>query len=171
MVYIWRNTIRKVLIIISWQVRDCDCRHIRQDNASLSRCVWPLLVRSLATPASLMMAFPKIRHRCLRVAFWCRLRSLAGYSIVFHTMSEKHPKQIKGFGRKRLSYRRHFSLSCVAIGKRHKSGKSPPGPTTSDSDAMADAKNWTSEQRQLQRTPVTSLARDIDPWEPLLFII
>ena len=22
----------------AWQVRDCDCRHIRQDNASLSRC-------------------------------------------------------------------------------------------------------------------------------------
>ena len=51
-------------------------------------------------------------------------------------MSEKPPKQIKGFGRKLLSHRRHFSLSCVAIGKRHKSGKSPPGPTTSDSDAM-----------------------------------
>ena len=133
MVYIWRNTIRKVLIIISWQVRDCDCRHIRQDNASLSRCAWPLLVRSLATQPAWMRAFPKIRHRCLRVAFWCRLRSLAGYSIVFHTMSEKPPKQIKGFGRKLLSHRRHFSLSCVAIGKRHKSGKSPPVSRASSS--------------------------------------
>ena len=134
MVYIWRNTIRKVLIIISWQATVIAAIFVK--TTPLSRCAWPLLVRSLATPASLNEGFPKIRHRCLRVAFWCRLRSLAGYSIVFHTMSEKPPKQIKGFGRKLLSHRRHFSLSCVAIGKRHKSGKSPPGPTTSDSDAM-----------------------------------
>ena len=64
-------------------------------------------------------------------------------------MSDKPPKQMKGFGRKLLSRRRHFSLSRVAIGKRHKSGISPPGPTTSDSDAMPK-----SELRQLRwRTP------------------
>ena len=61
-------------------------------------------------------------------------------------MSEKPPKQMKGFGRKLLSRSRHFSLSRVAIGKRHKSGVSPPGPTTSDSYAMPK-----SELRQLRR--------------------
>ena len=138
MVYIWRNTIRKVLIIISWQVRYATViaaifvKTTPLFRAARDRC-W--CVHWLPQPAW-MRAFPKIRHRCLRVAFWCRLRSLAGYSIVFHTMSEKPPKQIKGFGRKLLSHRQLFSLSCVAIGKRHKSGKSPPGPTTSDSDAM-----------------------------------
>ena len=35
-------------------------------------------------------------------------------------MSEKPPKQMKGFGRKLLSRRRYFSLSRVAIGDRHK---------------------------------------------------
>ena len=136
MVYIWRNIIRKVLIIISWQVHDCDCRHIRQDNASLSRCAWPLLVRSFATPASLNEGFsqnPPSLFTCsilMPVAIACRLFYRFSHNV------EKPPKQIKGFGRKLLSHRRHFSLSCVAIGKRHKSGKSPPGPTTSDSDAM-----------------------------------
>ena len=47
---------------------------------------------------------------------------LASYSIVFHTMSEKPPKQMKGFGRKLLSRRQHVTLSRVAIGKRHKCG-------------------------------------------------
>ena len=74
MVYIWRNT-----VIEKWQ-RDCrpkkppySSRHpaptvCRAWNASLSRCAWPLLIRSLATPASLNEGFPEIRHRCLRIA-------------------------------------------------------------------------------------------------------
>ena len=56
---------------------------------------------------------------------------------------------MKGFGRKRLSRRRHFSLSRVAIGKRHKVAyhrRVRQRPTTSDSDAMPK-----SELRQLRR--------------------
>ena len=52
-------------------------------------------------------------------------------------MSEKPPKQMKGFGRKLLSRRRHFSYHAWPSGKGIKSGISPLGPTTSDSDAMA----------------------------------
>ena len=52
-------------------------------------------------------------------------------------MSEKPPKQMKGFGRKLLSRRRHFSYHAWPSGKGIKSGISPLGLTTSDSDAMA----------------------------------
>ena len=48
---------------------------------------------------------------------------------------QQPPKQMKGFVSKLPSRRRHISLSRVAIGKRHKSGISSPGSTTSDSDA------------------------------------
>ena len=51
-------------------------------------------------------------------------------------MSEKPVKQMKGFGRKLLSRRRHFSYHAWPSGKGIKSGISPLGPTTSDSDAM-----------------------------------
>ena len=50
-------------------------------------------------------------------------------------MSDKPQKQMKGFGRKLLSRRRHLSFARAAIG-RNKSGILPPGSTTSDADAM-----------------------------------
>ena len=49
---------------------------------------------------------------------------------------QQPPKQLKGFVSTLLRRRRHISLSRVVIGKRHKSGISSPGSTTSDSDAM-----------------------------------
>ena len=109
------------------------CSH-RAWNASLSRCAWPLLIRSLANAASLNEGFPEMRHRCLRIALPVAIACQLFYW--FHTMSEKPPKQMKGFGRKLLSRRRHFSYHAWPSGKGIKSGISPLGPTTSDSDAM-----------------------------------
>ena len=166
MVYIWRNTIRKVLnhylitvsyatVIEKWQ-RDCrpteppySSRHPApiEPGTPLSRCAWPLLIRSLATAASLNEGFPEIRHRCLRVALPVAIACQLFYR--FHTMSEKPPKQMKVFGRKLLSRRRHFSLSRVAIGKRHKKWH-----ITAASDNVRfrrDAKISKSELRQLRR--------------------
>ena len=68
-------------------------------------------------------------------------RSVAGCDRLpviyrFHTMSEKLPKQMKGFGRKLLSRHWHFSYHAWPSGKGIKSGISPLGRTTFDSDAM-----------------------------------
>ena len=98
------------------------CSH-RAWNASLSRCAWPLLIRSLATAASLNEGFPEIRHRCLRialpVAFACQL---------FIGFTQNKWKGLEG---------NYFSYHAWPSGKGIKSGISPLGPTTSDSDAMA----------------------------------
>ena len=113
------------------------CSH-RAWNASLSRCACPLLIRSLATAASLNECFPEIRHRCLRhVALPVAIACQVFYR--FHTMSDKPPNQMKGFGRKLLSRRRHFSLSRVAIGKMHKKWHITAG---SDNVRCADRDNY-----------------------------
>ena len=48
--------------------RDCDCKNTTRlpphEAASLSRCTWLTLIRSLATPASEKEGFPHFRHRC-----------------------------------------------------------------------------------------------------------
>ena len=154
MVYIWRNTIRKVLIITSWQVRDCDCRHIRQDNASLSRCAWPLLVRSLATPASLNEGFsqnPPSLFTCsilMPVAIACRL-----FYRFSHNVRETS-KTNKGVWKETTES--SSTLQFIMRGHREKAQKWQITAGPDNVRFRRDAKNWKSEQRQLQRTPVTS---------------
>ncbi len=99
----------------------------------------------------------EIRHRCLCVALQVAIACQLFYR--FHTMSEKPPlKQMKGFGRKLLSRCRHFSLSRVAIGKRHKKWH-----ITAGSDNIRfrrDANISKSELRQLRRrTPAGDICK------------
>ena len=82
-------------------------------EASLSRCAWPSLIHSIG--------YPNQRERGLS-------RDTSSMFILvffFHTMFDKPQKQMKGFGRKLLSRRRHLSYERVAIGRR-KSGILPP---------------------------------------------
>ena len=64
------------------------------------------------------------------VAIACRL-----FYRVSHNVRETS-KTNKGVWKETTESSSTLQFTCVAIGKRHKSGKSPPGPTTSDSDAM-----------------------------------
>ena len=78
-----------------------------------------------------------LAYRCRSLPKSARKRAFPRYAIVVyfvHTMSDKPQKQIKGFGRKLLSRRRHLSVARAAIGRQ--SGILPPGSTTSDADVM-----------------------------------
>ena len=101
------------------------CSH-RAWNASLSRCAWPLLIRSLATAASLNEGFPEIRHRCLRVA-----SPVAIACQLFYRFLRETSKTNEGVWKETTESAPTFQLSRVAIGKRHKKWH-----ITADSDAM-----------------------------------
>ena len=143
-------------MVEKWQ-RDCrptkpsySSRHPApiQPGMPLSRCAWPLLIRSLATAASLNKGFHEIRHRCLRVAFHCRLRSLASYSIVFK-QCPRNLQNNKGVWKETTESAPTLQLSRVVIGKRHNKWH-----ITAGSDNVRfrrDTKISKSELRQLQR--------------------
>ena len=90
------------------------CSH-RAWNASLSRCAWPLLIRSLATAASLNEGFPEIRHRCLRVAL-----PVAIACQLFYRFLRETSKTNVGVWKETTESAPTLQLSRVAIGKRHK---------------------------------------------------
>ena len=122
------------------------CSH-RAWNASPSRCAWPLLIRSLATAASLNKGFHEIRHRCLRVCFAAGCE-LASYSTVF-TQFPRNLQNNKGVWKETTESAPTLQLSRVVIGKRHKKWHITDG--SDNVRFRRDTKISKSELRQLQR--------------------
>ena len=125
------------------------CSH-RAWNASLSRCAWPLLIRSLATAAG----FPEIRHRCLRVAL-----PVAVACQLFYRFLRETSKTNERVWKETTESAPTLQLSRVAIGKRHTKWH-----ITAGSDNVRfrrDANISNSELRQLRRrTPAAESAGD-----------
>ncbi len=126
------------------------CSH-RAWNASLSRCAWPLLIRSLATAANLNEGFPEIRHRCLRVASGC--------DRLFYRFLRETSKTNEGVWKETTELAPTLQLSCVAIGKRHTKWHITAG--SDNFRFRRDANISNSELRQLRRrTPAAESAGD-----------
>ena len=123
------------------------CSH-RAWNASVSRWAWPLLIRSLATAASLNEGFPEIRHRYLRialpVAIACQL--FIGFTQCPRNLQNKW---------------RGLELSRVAVGKRHKNWHITAGSDNVRFRRDGDANISNSALRQLwRRTPAAESTGD-----------